>query len=817
MKVKKYNNLLQMTIRIIMVIAIVLVTSFTGGTRAYAASIGVTDDGTNIIVDTGAGLVYKIKKTTGDMTSAKLNGTELNSSNKPSQIDSGLGTATVTYSTFASGSQVLITCKTDTITHYYASKSGDNTIYMATYASAEPSNNELRYIFRGNMDVLTNVPEYSDLRGNTGAIESTDVYGFSDGHTASKYYGNDQAKDLTIRGVTGDNVGVFMAYGNRETSIGGPFQRDIQFQTAYPDNMDVEITNYMNSNHAQTETSFRLGLFGSYALCFTDGSTPSVPDYSWMSNLGLKDYVSDSDRGTVVLNGLSGMDTSYDYIIGFANSTAQYWAEASSTGAATCSGMKPGTYTMTVYKGELGIYTESVTVTAGSTTTVSTCKVADPSSTSTIWRIGDWDGTPLEFANGENIQYRHPSDSSNDNWGTSFTIGNADTKFPAAQFRLANSPETVTFNLTANEASVTHTLKIGITTAYNNGRPSVIINGHTLTIPSAATEPSQRTLTTGTYRGNNATFSWDIPSSYFVAGSNTITIKPASGSTDSSTYLSASYAFDCLELDGTPDVTTHTVTFNNPDGTTIGTATVDHGGSATAPAVPTAYYKYGYNYTWDTSFTNVISDLTVTAILTQNTTTYTVSVTGGTVSGATANGGAAAVSGNYQVKDKVAVTATPGSGQTFSYWKDANNQVVSYAPTFKFNVASDVTLTAVYDDSSAQLPSIIMRNVVNDSTNGKISFITERAFPKSGYTLVSHGIILTSNEVIGVSPSNFQLSAVNGTTVLKNTATSTGLEGTYVTNKTATTGVTWYGRGYLTYSYDGSNYTIYSDILSSSL
>jgi rhamnogalacturonan endolyase len=549
MKNKHHNMLIRLIICLTLVNVILSSTNLGSSNYVYAAAVGVTDNGTNIVVDTGAGLVYTVNKSNGDMTSCKLNGTELNASNKASQISSGLGSANVTWSTFSSGSQVLITCSTSTLTQYYASKFGDNTIYMATYITAEPSVGELRYVFRGDMNVLNTVPMYSDLRGNSGAIESTDIYGFSDGHTASKYYGNDQAKDLTIKGATGSNVGVFMAYGNRETSSGGPFQRDIQFQTAYPDNMNTEINNYMNSTHAKTE-NFRTGLFGPYALCFTNGSTPSLPDYSWMSGLGLLGYVPDSGRGAVVLNGLSGMDANYDYTIGFANTTAQYWATASSTGAATCSGIKPGTYTMTVYKGELGVYTGSVTVTAGNTTTIPTCAItADPSTTSTIWRIGNWDGTPLEFANGKNIQYRHPSDNRNDSWATSFTVGDVDSKFPAAQFRLVNSPETVTFNLTSNQAAATHTLKIGITTAYNNGRPSVTINGHALTDLSAVTEPSQRTLTTGTYRGNNATFSWNIPSSYFVAGSNTITIKPISGSTDSSTYLSASYAYDCLEFD----------------------------------------------------------------------------------------------------------------------------------------------------------------------------------------------------------------------------------------------------------------------------
>jgi rhamnogalacturonan endolyase len=517
-----------------------------GSVSAFAAAIGVTDNGSTVVVNTNAGLIYTINKTNGDMTSCKMNGTDLivgNSSGKTSHISSGLGSATVTWATSPSGATVVITCATSTLTHYYVSRNGENIIYMATYITAEPSVGELRYIFRGNASVLTGVPAASKIAGNSGAIESSDVFGFSNGQTASKYFGNDQAKNLTIRGDTGSSVGIFMAYGSRETSSGGPFQRDIQFQSGG----DSEVYNYMNSGHAQTE-SWRTGLFGPYAYVFTTGATPAVPDFSWMSSLGLSGYV--SSRGSVVLNGLSGMDTTYTYTLGFANTTAQYWATTSSSGSATCSGMKPGTYTMTVYKGELAVYTESVTVSAGSTTTLNTRTItADPSTTSTIWRIGNWDGTPNEFLNGQTIAVRHPSDSRNSSWGpVTYAVGSATNKFPAVQFRGANTPTTVTFTLTAAQAAAAHTLKIGLTTAYNNGRPSLTINGHALSVPSASTQPSARTITVGTYRGNNTTYSWSIPAADFVTGTNTLTINVASGNSDLSAWLSASWAYDCVEL-----------------------------------------------------------------------------------------------------------------------------------------------------------------------------------------------------------------------------------------------------------------------------
>ncbi|WP_458462715.1 rhamnogalacturonan lyase B N-terminal domain-containing protein [Paenibacillus sp.] len=509
----------------------------------HAATINVTDNGSRIEVNTGSGLVYVVNKTNGDIISAKMNGTELNS-NRGSHIGSGLGSsANVTWNTSPSGSTVLITVSTSTLTHYYASRGGENIIYMATHITAQPSIGELRYIFRGKGSVLTGVPANSNNRGNTGAIESQDVFGFANGQSASKYYGNDQAKDLSVRGVTGNGVGVFMAYGNREKSSGGPFFRDIQFQSG----TETEVYNYMNSGHAQTE-NWRLGLHGPYALIFTTGGTPSVPDFSWMSGLNLQGWV--SSRGNVVLNGLSGMDTGYAYTIGFANSNAQYWVGTSSSGAAAKYSMIPGTYTMTAYKGELAVYTETVTVTAGQTTTLNTRTINnDPSKASNIWRIGNWDGTPRELLNGQTIPIRHPSDSRNPSWGpVTYATGSATNRFPAIQFRGQNSPTTITFNLNASQAASSHTLNIGITAAYNNGRPSVTVNGHALTNPAASSQPKSRSFTIGTYRGNNTTFSWNVPASYFVNGSNTITITPISGSSDLGNWLSAGWVYDCVEL-----------------------------------------------------------------------------------------------------------------------------------------------------------------------------------------------------------------------------------------------------------------------------
>ncbi|MFZ6721977.1 rhamnogalacturonan lyase B N-terminal domain-containing protein [Undibacterium sp. Ji49W] len=506
------------------------------------AAFGVTDSGGFLTVTSGAGLVFKVDENGGNITSIKYNdGPELQSQTKGSHIASGLG-ATVSYS--VSGSVAKITLTTSTLIHYLLVRANENNIYMGTYVTAEPSVGELRWITRLNSTVLTNVPTESRIADNTGAIESTDIFGLANGETRSKYYGNQRAIDLSIRGVTGSNIGIFMVYGNRESSSGGPFYRDIQNQTGG----DTEVYNYMNSGHNQTEAD-RMGFHGPYAVMFTTGATPAIPDMSWMGSYNLSGWIDASGRGKVVGNGLAGMDGNYAYTVGFANATAQYWTAASTTnGNFVRSGMKPGTYTMSVYKGELAVYTETVAVSAGGTTTLNTRTIqGDPSADTAVWRIGDWDGTPRELKNGQTFNVRHPSDVRNASWGpVTYNIGAATNSFPAAQWKDLNSPTTVTFNLSAAQVA-NHTVRIGITGAYAGGRPNIKINAWTATAQGASTQPNSRSLTTGSYRGNNTMYSFSVPASAFVTGTNTMTISVVSGSSGT-TYLSPAFAFDALDM-----------------------------------------------------------------------------------------------------------------------------------------------------------------------------------------------------------------------------------------------------------------------------
>lgn len=540
--------------------------------RSASAAFGITSSGGYYTVNNGANLVFMINQSDGDMTSCKYKGTEYQCQSDFSHVESGLGSgASITAAT--NNGDLVITehasnwYGTGNIYHYMVVESGVDTIFMATYVDSN-GGGELRW-FANMVYPVTTMPPGMAERDQTGCtlIEASDTFvipsGSNKGQTRSKYMGSQMAKDLTVLGAPGSGVGVYIAFGNRESSAGGPFFRDIQecseSATLGGSGITNVIYNYLWSAHNQTESQRLNVLYGPYAMIFTTGGTPSVPDMSFMYNFGFHGSVNAAGRGQVVLNGLSGMNTVYTYYMGLANSTAQYWTALSSSGSGECTSVKPGTYTLSIYKSQLVVdVISNVTVTAGSATTLNTQTISgDPSSISTIWRIGDWDGTPLEFDWGvqqtdgfPDLNVMHPSDV-RESWPvTTFTVGSSSTStFPSVQFRGTNSPTTIKFNLTSSQAASAHTMKIGITCAYNSGRPSVTINGHALSNPGASSQPNSRSITIGTYRGNNTTFSWNIPASDFITGQNTMVITPISGSGDLSPWLSASWSYDCVELD----------------------------------------------------------------------------------------------------------------------------------------------------------------------------------------------------------------------------------------------------------------------------
>jgi rhamnogalacturonan endolyase len=540
-----------------------------GNPGSALAAFGLTTNANNYSVDTGAGLVFKIRRdnpssttSPGDIMSLVYKGVEYQDQTRGSQVNSGFDwiynyTNLTSVSTEVTGTNLIkITVKcgdpastNGLLTHYYIARRGYPHIYMATHFTREPDVQSLvRYILRIPSNLLPNGPVPSDIRNNTGAIESGDIFGMANGTTRSKHYSNMRVIDWSYIGATGNNVGLWMVRDNNEGASGGPFYRCLLNQC----DSDQEITYIVNYGESQTE-AYRIGIFnGLYTLVFTDGDPPGPIDTSWLQTTGwnLAGFVGDVFRGAVV-GTVSGVPTQYQAVVGFSNTNAQYWAIADTNGHYSTPLMISGTYTAKLYRQELVVASSTVTVSAGATNTLNLDSTFTDSAT--IFRVGRWDGTPAGFLNADRMTTMHPSDVRMSSWTLNSNVFMAGTDsiatFPAICMRGVNAHNYIKFNLGAGQIG-NLTLKIGATVAGFGGRPDVKINGVDRSFPSPSSQPSTRTWTVGSYRGNNVTWTWTLPSANLVVGENTIDISPVSGTTDSGPYLSAGWVYDCVELSG---------------------------------------------------------------------------------------------------------------------------------------------------------------------------------------------------------------------------------------------------------------------------
>lgn len=453
------------------------------------------------------------RRSNGDVTSLKYNGVEYQGTSKASAINSGLGTSTVTGETINGYVKITVKSSSLPVTQYYVAKPKEPTVYMATYITKEVDPGELRWLARLRTSELpTGVHgNVGDNRGCT-AFEGKDTFNCPSGETRCKMYTSDRFIDDKVHCVSGSvsfsrictslfhllslcalshsdfrpaddqqkaQVCMIMPGTAYETSAGGPFMRDINSQTG---TSDQELYWYMNSGHVRTEP-WRFGLQGPYAMTFASPSTkPSENlDTGFFSSLSIQGYVPASGRGTVS-GAATGVPSNFETVVHWFNKNAQYWTKASN-GKYTSPLMKPGSYTMRLYKGEFLVTNDTVTVTAGQTVTKDITS-KEPNAT-VIWRIGDFDGKPSELKNGDKIERMHPSDKRMANWSGAFTVGQSKASdFPMALWAKQGTPATVTFSLTQEQVKG-HVLRIGTTLSFKGGRPSVKINSWTGADPGA--------------------------------------------------------------------------------------------------------------------------------------------------------------------------------------------------------------------------------------------------------------------------------------------------------------------------------------------
>jgi len=522
-------------------------------------AFGVVNTGASLVVDTGAKTVFTVATNNGDLTSIMYNGTELTApfslTDRYSHYESGLGgtTTTVTSQENAANGWIKITA-TDSalgVTQYYIARQGYDSIYMASYTASAtpPAPGEMRFITYLNKQVFTSEPDASNISGGQTAIEGSDVFkNPANGTTHSKFYGANEFINDNYHGVTGAGVGAFMVIGSHETSSGGPFFKDIDFQTT---DASIELYNYMYSGHLQTE-NFRSGFQGPYALDFTNGAAPGTLDFSFMDGLNLPGQVPASQRG-LLYGTASGVAAGHGVTVGLSNSVAEYWATPdANTGQYSISAIKPGTYTETLYQGELAVATETVTIAAGASTAAN---IEDTLYTPpALWTIGSWDGTPLGFLNANLITTMHPSDVRMAPWNdVVYTVGQSpESSWPLEQWKGVNNDNQIDFNLSAAQAATPLTLRIGITLAQFGARPQITVNtgqtyAWTSSLPAPSSQPNSRGITRGTWKGNETIFTYNIPTTSLRAGNNTIDVSVNSGTTGTG-FLSPGITYDAIDL-----------------------------------------------------------------------------------------------------------------------------------------------------------------------------------------------------------------------------------------------------------------------------
>jgi len=529
------------------------------------ASFGLTTSSSYYTVDTGAGLVFKVRRgdysastqAPGDIASMVYQGVEYQDVTSGTQVNAGMGylyttvgeSAVVLDAMQVDADHIRITVTAGDMTHYYLARRGEARIYMGTVFASEPNeDNEsfVRYIVRSLKSRLGNGPAPSELAETVRTIEASDIFATANGETRSKHYSNQRLRDWYYIGATGTGVGLSVVRGNSEGMSGGPFYRSLLNQGT---STQQQLTYIVNYGMAQTE-AYRMNVLNTYALVFTDGTAPDVLDTAWYDGMGLKGWVGPAARGTVAGSSITGLDGKSRYTVALANSAAQYWTTADSrSGSFSCAGVRPGDYTLNIYKNELVVATQGVSVKAGATSTVDAIAVSDPSASASLWRIGDWDGSPAELLNGDKVTTMHPSDVRLASWtpGT-FVVGqsSASTGFPSYAWMGVNGSQTISFTLTTEQRKAS-TVRIGTTTAFAGARPRITVNSWTSPSPAAPNQPKTRNLTVGTYRGNNSLYTFNVPASALVVGTNTLTLTLISGSSGDA-WLSPGVAYDAVDF-----------------------------------------------------------------------------------------------------------------------------------------------------------------------------------------------------------------------------------------------------------------------------
>ncbi len=366
-------------------------------------------------------------------------------------------------------------------------------------------------------------------------------------------------------------------------------------------------------------------------------------------------------------------------------------------------------YTFSGWSGSYTNITGDVTVTAQYTSTVNKYTV----------KFVNWDGTVLSTQTVEygksatapanptrpaTAQYTYTFSK----WDTSYTNITGNTTVTAVYTSTVNK-YTVTFKNYDGTVLGTSTVNYGSAATYTGSTPtkpataqySYTFSGWDKAITNITGNLTVTAQFTQTVNKYTVTFkNWDgtVLSTQSVAYGSGATkpSNPTRPATAQYTYTFTGWDKDFSNITGNLTVTAqysstvnkYTVTFKNWDGTVISTQSIAYGSSATAPANPTRPATAQYTYTfskWDTSYTNITGNTTVTAVYTATVNKYTVTFKnwdGSTIATKSVEYGSAAT----------APTVPAREGFEFTGWdKDFSN------------ITGNLTVTAQYIDSKVYL------------------------------------------------------------------------------------------------------------------
>ena len=195
--------------------------------------------------------------------------------------------------------------------------------------------------------------------------------------------------------------------------------------------------------------------------------------------------------------------------------------------------------------------------------------------------------------------------------------------------------------------------------------------------------------------------------------------------------------------------------------------------------------------------------ITVTPVYPEITESATVTVVGGTISGTNTD------TQSFTINTVVEITAnTPDDGQKFAYWTDESGTIVGYNDKYTFSISKDTKIIAVFVASEESVEAVGTAQIVDivkrKEKNG-ISFVAMLTVPK-GAKIDHAGIVATSD-----SAKAGNLTAENADYVRGKANDKTTVEYTWTKSKAGD--ATWYVRAYLVYTMNGTQYTVYGDVV----